>query len=253
MRCTRIKSPFWIVLMAVLFPFSTVVSAIQTDRSAEERIINHLMKNVEPGKPFIFSHLYNNVFTSPEERKALDRLFSIFFQIPSFIAQHKAATDKIPTLADIQRQFNLRIPGEVQLLHTVMENDPRIPAFMERDEKSGEIVGVDINEIRKDKRFGEAIERSLVGWTGKKAPPFTLDLSGGGKISSAALLGRSYLIYFWFSGCPPCIRTSSNSDFCMEKPTMRSPFTVKSDIYIGYIILFGNLKSLPMGGVKGTG
>jgi thiol-disulfide isomerase/thioredoxin len=180
----------------------------QSDLAVEERVVDYLIKHVEPGKPVIVSELYNNIFTTAEERKALDRLFNVFFKIPIFVVQHKTATDRIPTIADIARQFNLKIPGEVQVLLLIMENDPRIPKFMTRNPKSGEIINVDVEAVKKDKRFNQAIERTLAGWSGRKAPAFSVDLLDGGKMSSADLMDRNYLIYFWFSGCPPCIKVS---------------------------------------------
>jgi thiol-disulfide isomerase/thioredoxin len=196
-----------ILLISLLssVPLSTLA---QSESSAEERIVEYLIKNVEPGKPLIVSDLYNNVFTSAEEKKALERLFNIFFKIPIFVAQYTAATNQAPAIADIARQFNLRIPGEVEVLLTIMDSDPRVPKFITRDAESGEIIGVDIEAIKKDKRFSQVIERTLAGWPGKKAPAFALDLLDGGTIRSSDLKGRNYLIYFWFSNCPPCIQIS---------------------------------------------
>lgn len=198
----------WVVLLILLTIAGGVVSSAQSDLAVEKRIVDYLAKMIEMKKPVIVSDLVNNVFTSEEERETLDRLFNIFFQIPVFVVQYKTSTDRIPTLDDIARQFNLRVPGEVEVLLTIMENDPRIPPFIDRDLQSGEIVHVDIEAVKNDKRFGQAIERTLAGWMGKKAPVFSLDLSGDGRISSADLLGKNYLVYFWYSGCPPCVRTS---------------------------------------------
>jgi thiol-disulfide isomerase/thioredoxin len=150
--------------------------------------------------------LYNNVFTAPEERKVLDRLFNVFFKIPTFVAQYKAGTNKVPTLADIARQFNLQVQDEVSVLLTIMELDPRIPRFIRRDAKTGEILDVDIEAIKKDKRFNQAIERTLSGWMGKTAPVFALELLKGSSLNSTTLAGKHYLIYFWFTGCPPCVQ-----------------------------------------------
>lgn len=193
-------------LLALQLILALTAAFAQTDLSAEKRVVEYLKQNVTPGKPLVVSDLYSNIFTAPEERKALDRLFNIFFKIPVFVAQHKAGTNRIPTLDDIARQFNLQIPGEVPVLLTILESDPRIPKFMTRDAKTGEINGVDIEAVKKDRRFSQAIERTMAGWVGKKAPDFTLDLLEGKTLSSASLAGRSHLIYFWFSGCPPCLQ-----------------------------------------------
>jgi thiol-disulfide isomerase/thioredoxin len=194
-------------LLVPLLLFAVVASA-QSDVAVEERIVNYLKKNVTPGRPLIVSELYNKVFPAPEERKALDRLFNAFFKIPVFVAQYKAGTNRIPTLADIARQFNLQISGEVQVLLTIMDSDPRVPKFIIQDAKTGEITNVDIEAVKRDKRFSQAIERTMSGWVGKSAPAFEMDLLNGTKLRSADLSGRNYLIYFWFSGCPPCVQLS---------------------------------------------
>jgi thiol-disulfide isomerase/thioredoxin len=185
-----------------------VKAQAQTDLAVEARVVDYLRKNVTPGKPLVVSELYNNVFTTAEERKVLDRLFNIFFKIPIFVAQYKAGTNRTPTLADIARQFNLGVPGEAQVLLNIMDNDPRIPKFISRDAVSGEITGIDIEAVKKDKRFSQAIERTMSGWTGKVAPAFGLELLNGNPLNSEDLRGKHYLIYFWFSGCPPCVQLS---------------------------------------------
>ena len=208
MKVSATRNPFLFCLIILQLLAAGVATRAQSDLAAEERIVNYLKKNVAPGKPLVVSELYNNVFPAPEERKALDRLFNIFFKLPIFVVQYKAGTNRIPTLADIARQFNLPIPGEAQILLTIMESDPRIPKFMTRDAGSGEITWVDIEAVKKDKRFNQVIERTLGGWVGKNAPAFTLDLLNGNPWGSANLTGKSYLIYFWFSGCPPWLPTS---------------------------------------------
>ncbi len=197
------------LLSLSLLPFAQAAGLqAATDRSIEERIIRHLKENLKPGEPLIVSDLYNKVFTDPAERKVLDRLFNTFFKIPLFVAQYKAATNEIPTLADISRQFNLQIEGEAAVLLAIIDSDPRVPQFIRRDPDSGEIASVDIEAVKRDRRFGKLIERTVMGWEGRLAPQFTLELMGGGSLSSEDLKGKSYLLYFWFSGCPPCVRIS---------------------------------------------
>ena len=206
MRFLALKKPPLIYLLVLQLSLSVGVAIAQTDFAVEKRVVDYLKQNVAPGKPLVVSELYNSVFKAPEERKALDRLFNVFFKIPIFVAQHKAGTNRIPTLADIARQFNLQVPGEVPILLTIMESDPRIPKFISRDAKTGEIISVDIEAVKSDKRFSQAIERAIGGWVGKNAPAFTLDLLNGNTLSSSSLAGKNYLMYFWFSGCPPCLQ-----------------------------------------------
>lgn len=206
------------IVLGMLAAMSAAVALpAQSDPAVEERIVHYLKQNVEPGKPVIVSELVNKVFTSDEERRELDRLFNIFFKIPIFIVQHKVATDRIPTLADISRQFNLRIAGETDVLLRIMESDPRIPKFLSRDPAGGEIISVDIEAVKNDRRFSQAIERTLAGWSGRTVPDFNLDLFDGGKISSWDFAGKNYMIYFWFSGCPPCMKLSPSLANLKEK------------------------------------
>ncbi len=176
------------------------------DRAIEERIVKYLREHVKPGERLIVSDLANNVFKTPEERKVLDRMFNTFFKIPLFVAQYKASTNETPALADIARQFNLPVPGEVAVLLSIMDDDPRVPKFIKRDATTGEITAVDVEAIRKDRRFGQMLERSLTGWAGKDAAPFSLDLTDGKTLVSDDLKDKNYLLYFWFTGCPPCVR-----------------------------------------------
>src|SRR5687767_16007694 len=118
-----------LVLFSLLFQAS----------DAERRIVEYLRANVTPGKPVVVSEL-NKVFKTPEEQKVLNRLFNTFFKIPMFIVQYNAGTKKIPTLKEISEQFNFTVPGEADVILRVMEADPRVPKFMERNPKTGEIT-----------------------------------------------------------------------------------------------------------------
>jgi thiol-disulfide isomerase/thioredoxin len=185
---------------------ASVLPQERTDLAAETRIVQYLKEHIKPGEPIVVSDLYNNVFKTPEERKVLDRLFNTFFKVPLYVAQYKAATNQIPTLADISAQFNLQVEGEAGVLLSIIENDPRVPKFIKRSPATGEITSVDVEAIKKDPRFGRILERTLAGWVGRESPAFTMTLFGGKSLSSAELKGKSYLLYFWFSGCPPCAR-----------------------------------------------
>ncbi len=204
MRASRLRIfAFVIVLLSVC---GTGVPQQKSDRAIETRIVQYLREHVKPGQPVIVSDLNNNVFKTPEERKVLERMFNTFFKIPLFVAQYKATTNQIPTVADIARQFNLPVPGEVAVLLSIMDSDPRVPKFMTRNPVTGEITSVDVEAVKKDRRFGQYLERTLAGWVGKDAPPFTMDLFDGKPFVSDQLKGKTYLLYFWFSGCPPCAR-----------------------------------------------
>jgi thiol-disulfide isomerase/thioredoxin len=176
--------------------------------SAEAKIVEYLKANVQPGQRVIVSDLYNNVFTAPEERAALDRLFNTFFKIPLFAAQYQKGAGKPPTLAEISEQFRFAVPGQADVMLRIMESDPRVPKFLERDPASGEIARVDVDAILKSPRFGRALERTIAGWEGKPAPPLGATRYDGGALLPESLGGRPHLVYFWFTNCPPCVRTS---------------------------------------------
>ena len=184
------------------------VSLVFQASNLEVRIIEYLKANVTPGHPVVVSDLYNNVFKTPEERKVLDRLYSTFFKIPMFIVQFNAASKKIPTLKELSEQFNFTVPGEADVILRVMEADPRVPKFIERDPKTGETVKGDIAKIKASPQFSRVIERSITGWEGKEAPSFSLTAYDGTPVSSAQLTGQPHLMYFWFTNCPPCVKTA---------------------------------------------
>jgi len=182
-------------------------AAVASPNAAEARVVALLRERVRPGERVVASELAQAV-SDPAEKRALDRLFGVFFKLPLFAAQEQQRLNRPPTLAEIGDQFALRLPGEVELLLQVMDADPRMPRFFERDPKTGEILKVDVAAIRAHPRFGQALERSLMGLEGQPAPSFTARLFGGQELSSAALAGRPYLLYFWFTGCPPCTQTA---------------------------------------------
>jgi len=204
----KVKTTVMLCLLVVIAAGGTSAAQEKPDLDIEKRIVEYLKANVKPGQPVIVSDLYNNIFKTPEERKVLDRLFNTFFKIPLFVAQYRAGANEIPTLADIARQFNLPVEGEASILLTIIDSDPRVPKFMQRDPATGEIIAVDIEAVKKDKRFGQALERTLIGWAGKDAPPFRIGLFDGTTLASEDLRGKSYLLYFWFTGCPPCVKIS---------------------------------------------
>lgn len=196
------------VALAAIDALPATPPAAPAASTPEARVVLYLKAHVQPGQPVVVSRLYNEVFSAPDERAALDRLFNTFFKVPLFLAQQQKATGRPPTLAQIAEQFRFTVPGEADVLLRIMEADPRMPAFFERDPASGEITRVDVDAVLAHPRFGKALERTIAGWEGRPAPAFTAVTSDGRSIGTAALGGRPYLVYFWFSGCPPCVRTA---------------------------------------------
>jgi len=183
------------------------ISLLFQAADAETRIVEYLKSNVEPGKQVVVSDL-NKMFTAPEEQKVLNRLFNTFFKIPMFIVQYNSATKKIPTLQELSDQFNFKIPGEADVMLRIMEADPRVPKFLTRDSKTGEITAIDVDKITSSPQFGRVLERTIAGWEGKPEPPFSIQTYDGKTITSDSLAGKPHLIYIWFTNCPPCVKTS---------------------------------------------
>src|SRR3989454_2010780 len=187
---------------------AALISLLFQASSTETRIGDYIKAMGVPGRAVVVSDLYNNVFKTPEERKVLDRLYSTFFKIPMFIVQYNTASRKIPTLKELSEQFNFTVPGEADVILRIMEADPRVPKFFERNPKTGEITKVDIDTIKASPQFSRVIERTIAGWVGKEAPPFSLTAYDGKPVTSAQLEGQPHLMYFWFTNCPPCVKTA---------------------------------------------
>ena len=195
----RVTPVVWLFLL-----LSATIALPQPD--AETRILQYIRDHLRPGQPLVVTELYNNVFTRPDERQALDKLYNAFFRIPLFVAQYQEKYGSPPTLKIISEQFDLRAPGAAEVLLRVMESDPRVPRFLARDSKTGEIIHVNIEEIRNDARFGQVLRRQLAGWEGKAAPELELRGIEGDTVSLEQLKGKVVLLYVWFTGCPPCMK-----------------------------------------------
>jgi cytochrome c biogenesis protein CcmG/thiol:disulfide interchange protein DsbE len=189
-----------------LFFWISILAAGDSSLEVEKKIIGYLRTNLKAGQPVLVTKLYNEVFTSPEERKVLDRLYNIFFKVPTFVAEYYANSQKPPSLQEITHQFNLPIEGEADVILRIIEYDRRVPKFITRDPRTGEISHVDIEKIKSDPRFNKVIERNITGWEGKTAPQFVAQLLDGKQIKSADLKGKTHLVYFWFTHCPPCVQ-----------------------------------------------
>jgi len=174
--------------------------------AAETRVIDYIREHLQPGQPLLVNELYSKVFTQPEERQALSKLYNAFFRIPLFLAQYQEKYGSPPSLATLAQQFDLRTADAADVLLRVMESDPRVPHFLTRNSRTGEITSVDVAMIRSDPRFGQAVERQLSGWEGKPVPSFKLEGLDGRSVESGGLAGKVALLYIWFTGCPPCMK-----------------------------------------------
>ncbi len=194
-----------LILSLALLAAAMLAQAPSTQIDAEARILDYIRQHLRPGEPLLVTEL-SKVFTEPDERKALDKLYNAFFRIPLFVAQYQEKFGSPPSMKIIAEQFDLQTPQASEVLLKVMESDPRVPRFFTRDANMGEITQVDVEKIRNHRRFGQALAQQLSGWEGKAAPGFALAKLEGGEISSQDLLGKVALLYVWFTGCPPCMR-----------------------------------------------
>lgn len=195
---------FGMVLIAALVLTPVLCAAAGSD--AEQRVLDYVREHLKPGQPLIVSDLYSKVFTQPDERQALNKLYNAFFRIPLFVAQYQNRFGAPPSLKTIAQQFDLKSPGAADVLLRVMETDPRVPKFITRDAATGEITSVDVEAIKADARFGQVIERQLSGWEGRPAPAISLPGLNGPDVELAAVSGKTILLYVWFTGCPPCMK-----------------------------------------------
>lgn len=195
---------------AILFALAlqSPVSPSVVVSSPEAVIVEYLKANVRPGEPVVVTRLFNEVFTGAPERKALNRLFNTFFKIPLFVVQVQKATGAPPSLKEISEQFAFNVPGTADVILRIMESDPRMPKFLERDPRTGEILRADVERITSHPRFGKALERTISGWEGNPAPSFAVEGYDGTAITLESLAGKPFLLYFWFTNCPPCVLTT---------------------------------------------
>ncbi len=202
-RTPMTQLPYLLLFLAIVMGCAGSAAA---SADAEARVLDYIRTHLQPGQPLRVTELYNQVFTKPDERQALNKLYNAFFRIPLFVANYQEEYKHPPTLAVISEQFDLRTPNAADTLLRVMESDPRVPRFLTRDPKTGEIVQVDVEKIKSDPKFGQALARQIGGFDGNPAPDLTLEKLGGGNLRLADLQGKVVLLEIWFTGCPPCMQ-----------------------------------------------
>ena len=178
----------------------------QDAEDPERRIIAHIKENLKPGEPLVVSKLYNEVFTAPEERAVLDKLNGAFFRVPLFIIEFESREGRLPTLEEISGQFDFYGPEQADVVLSIMESDPRVPKFITRDPSTRELTAIDVEKVKADERFNQAVTRTLTGWEGKPLPSIAAVAFGGKETSLAEFDGKAILVYVWFTNCPPCVK-----------------------------------------------
>jgi len=200
-----IQAPLALVLTAI---FHLQSAPAASSGNPEATVVEYLKANVKPGEELVVSKLVNEVFTGAAEQKVLNRLFNTFFKIPLFAVETVKSRGTPPTLKEISDQFAFTVPGEADVILRIMESDPRMPRFLQRDAKTGEILSVNIERVLSHPRFGRLLERTIAGWEGKPAPAFAMKTFSGGDLTLGQLAGKPFLLYFWYSNCEPCVTTS---------------------------------------------
>lgn len=194
----------------LLLPLLIVVLSI-APVAAQSEIEKRVLLNVrammaESGGRVTFSDLHNSPDFSSEEKAFLGRLFEIFFAIPGVIKSEYESTGVLPTRKSLGDSFGISA-SSVDLLLAVMKSDPRVPPLFDLDAKTREIESINLANIDAFVKRRSSQVR-VTQWEGKKLPPFSVVGFDGAAISGSDLGGTNTLVYFWFTGCPPCGRIS---------------------------------------------
>ncbi|HSR68493.1 MAG TPA: TlpA disulfide reductase family protein [Acidobacteriota bacterium] len=172
---------------------------------AEMGVLQEVRKMMaESGGRVTFSELANSDRFSAEQKTFLLRLYEIFFQIPAVLKSEYENTGKIPTRQNVADNFGISTQS-VDLLLAVMKSDPRVPSMFTLDSSSREIASLNVDNIEAFmEQRGASVQ--VTAWEGKALPDFELPTLDGETVSAQDLRGHGSLIYFWFTGCPPCVR-----------------------------------------------
>ena len=186
------------IVAALLVP---AFSQSDVEKAVLQRV-QEMMK--ESGGRVTFSDLHNDSRFSSEQKAFLSRLYEIFFQIPAFLKSEFESTGKVPTRTQIGAGFGIS-GTSAELLLRVMELDSRVPPLFSRDAATREINSLKLDNI-KAFILSRGTQVKITQWEGQQIPAFELEKLGGGVLSSQGIGGKGALLYFWFTGCPPCVR-----------------------------------------------
>jgi thiol-disulfide isomerase/thioredoxin len=172
--------------------------------SVEQRVLQAVQEMMRAEGKVTFSKLYNSPELSPEEREFLGHLYETAFAIPAFLRDQYRASQRIPSTTQIADHFGISRQS-VLLLLGVLESDSRVPNLYDRDPGRGEITTLHLERIEQflRKKGGEV---RITKWEGMDLPDFRLQTLRGSQLTRDQISGQSALIYFWFTGCPPCVK-----------------------------------------------
>ncbi len=173
-------------------------------QTTEQRVIQSVEEMMNSTGQVIFSEFNNGDRFNAEDKAFLGRLYEMFFQIPAFLKTESEITGKIPTRRLIAAGFGIT-QESADLLLAVMQTDPRMPLLFELSPETGEIISLDVESIDAFVAQRGATVK-VTEWVGESLPRFELTSFEDETICSQDLGGKSFLVYFWFSGFPPCVR-----------------------------------------------
>ncbi len=173
-------------------------------QTTEQRVIQSVEEMMNSTGQVIFSELNNDDRFNAEDKAFLGRLYEMFFQIPAFLKTESEITGKIPTRRLIAAGFGIT-QESADLLLAVMQTDPRMPLLFELSPETGEIISLDVESIDAFVAQRGATVK-VTEWVGESLPRFELTSFEDETICSQDLGGKSFFVYFWFSGFPPCVR-----------------------------------------------
>ena len=178
----------------------------KTTNSVETMVLETIRQMIRlEGGRVIFSDLYNDNRFSPKEKTFVGQLYETFFLIPGYLKTMYTAEGAVPPRKQIGENFGISTDAVEGLLQ-IMEREPRMPKFFTRNSSTKEISSINLEVIGAFiSHRGQSVR--VTNWEGQELPDFTLQrLDRTDSLSRSSLLGGGALIYFWFSGCPPCVR-----------------------------------------------
>ena len=179
-----------------------LVTPLFSQSSVETNVLKKIQEMMQGEDKITFSELYNSQRFGTEERTFLGRLYEVFFQIPRLLKSEYEQTGKAPTRQQIAGNFGIS-DESVDLLLAVMASDPRVPPLFARNPESKEIKSVNLQNIEAF-IHSHGDQSRMTEWEGNPLPTFELTTFQGDRLHSADLQGKNVLLYFWFTGCPPC-------------------------------------------------
>jgi len=190
--------------MKELILICLLLTSLTGQPPVEAQVIGRVQQMLDEEGRVTFSTLYNSSKFSTDERAFLGRLYEIFFAIPGFLQTQYTNTGKIPSCGKIANHFSVSRQA-VTLLLAIMEADARVPELCSTDPETGEITTLNLPNIERflQQRGGEV---QVTQWKGRTLPAFQVSTPDNKIVSNDQLLDQNSLIYFWFTGCPPCVK-----------------------------------------------